>query len=69
MDPYTEEYHNCVVSMVTDGETIEVGTMEVLKQMVVNYTHLTRGGRNDLLKKTNLGNVRDASDNAPVSNR
>ena len=56
MTPYTEEYHNCVVSQVMDGETIEVGTMEVLKQMVINYTHITRGGRNDVLRKTNLGN-------------
>lgn len=54
-DTYTEEYHNCVVSQVVDGETIEVGTMEVLKQMVVNYTHITRGGRNDVLTKANLG--------------
>ena len=52
---YTEEYHNCVVSHVMDGETIEVGTMEVLKQMVVNYTHITREGVNDVLTKTNLG--------------
>lgn len=56
MVPYTEEYHNCVVSAIMDGETIEVGTMEVLKQMVVNYTHLTRGGKNNVLVKTNLGN-------------
>lgn len=56
MTPYTEEYHNCVVSQVMDGETIEVGTMEVLKQMVINYTHITRGGRNDVLRRTNLGN-------------
>lgn len=55
MQPYTEEYHNCVVSAVEDGETIEVGTMEVLKRMVINYTHLTRNGRNDMLTKTNLG--------------
>lgn len=53
---YTEEYHNCVVSQVTNGETIEVGTMEVLKQMVVNYTHITQGGYNNVLTKTNLGN-------------
>lgn len=54
-DTYTEEYHNCVVSQVADGETIEVGTMEVLKTMTVNYTHITRGGRNDVLKRGNLG--------------
>lgn len=52
MQPYTEEFQNCVVSAVTDGETIEVGTMEVLKTIVVNYTHITRNGRNDM-----LGNV------------
>lgn len=63
VDPYTEEYHNCVVSQLVDGETIEVGTMEVLKQMVINYTHITRGGRNDVLKKTNLGkaNIGDST--------
>lgn len=47
---YTEEYHNCVVSQVQNGETIEVGTMEVLKQMVVNYTHPTFGGHNPILQ-------------------
>lgn len=38
------EYHGCVVSNLLDGETIEVGTMEVLKQVVLNYTHITRDG-------------------------
>lgn len=53
---YTEEYHNCVVSQVQNGETIEVGTMEVLKQMVVNYTHSTFGGNNPVLQnKGQLG--------------
>ena len=56
---YTEEYHNCVISQLQDGETIEVGTMEVLKQMTVNYTHLTRGGRNQL-----LDNVSGGTDNS-----
>jgi hypothetical protein len=45
MLPYTEEYHNCVITNVIDGETIEVGTMEVLKTVTVGYTHMTRGGR------------------------
>lgn len=45
MTPYTEEYHNCVISQVMNGETIEVGTMEVLKQITVMYTHMTRGGK------------------------
>jgi hypothetical protein len=53
---YTEEYHNVVVSQVMNGETIEVGTMEVLKQMVVNYTHSTIGGNNPILQnKGQLG--------------
>jgi len=43
--PYTEEYHNCVITNIVDGETIEVGTMEVLKTITVAYTHMTRGGR------------------------
>lgn len=45
LKPYTEEYHNCVITNVLDGETIEIGTMEVLKQVTVAYTHMTRGGR------------------------
>lgn len=39
---YTEEYNNCVITNVLDGETIEVGTMEVLKQITVAYTFMTR---------------------------
>jgi hypothetical protein len=39
MAPYTEEYHNCVITNVADGE------MEVTKDITVAYTHMTRGGR------------------------
>lgn len=42
---YTEEYHNVVITNIVDGEQIEVGTMEVLKQITLAYTHMTRGGR------------------------
>lgn len=42
--PYTEEYHNCVITNIVDGETVEVGTMEILKTVTVAYTHMTRGG-------------------------
>lgn len=42
--PYSEEYHGCVITNVLDGETIEVGTMEVTKQVTVAYTHMTRNG-------------------------
>lgn len=67
---YTEEYHNCVVSQVMDGETIAVGTMEVLKQMVVNYTHLTREGNNSVLENTNLGanNIQNAGYSETLTN-
>jgi hypothetical protein len=44
---FTITYHNVVISQVIDSETIEVGTMEVLKQIVVNYTHSTRSDSND----------------------
>lgn len=40
---YFENYHNVVITNVIDGETIEVGTMEILKQIQVGYTHMTRG--------------------------
>jgi hypothetical protein len=36
-----EIYHGAVVSAVEDDETIEIGTMEVLKRMTLNYTHST----------------------------
>lgn len=60
MSPYTEEFHNVVVSSLDDGETIEIGTMEVLKRLTINYTHVTRGGRNTLLHASNLPNVAGA---------
>jgi hypothetical protein len=59
MKPYTEEYHNCVISNVEDGETIAIGTMEIVKRITVNYTYMTRGGRNTMRERTstNLGGV------------
>jgi hypothetical protein len=60
MKPYTEEYHNCVISQIADGERIEVGTLEVIKQITVNYTYMTRGNENpvvDKMKSRNLGGV------------
>lgn len=54
---YTEEYNNCVVSSVMHGETIEIGSMEVVKQIVINYTYITRNGVNNIVSMTggNLG--------------
>ena len=59
MKPYTEEYHNCVISNVEDGEEIEIGKLEILKNIIVNYTHMTRGDKNPMLERrsTNLGGV------------
>jgi hypothetical protein len=59
MKPYTEEYHNCVISNVEDGEQIEIGKLEIVKNVLVNYTFMTRGGRNPMLNRrsTNLGGV------------
>jgi hypothetical protein len=59
MKPYTEEYHNCVISQVEDSETIEVGAMEIIKRVTVNYTYMTRGGRNPMRdrRSSNLGGV------------
>lgn len=42
--PYTEYFHNCVITNVEDGETIEVGTMEISKRITVAYTSITRDG-------------------------
>lgn len=64
MAPYTEEYHNCVISAVADGETIAVGTMEILKQITVNYTYMTRANENPVLDGTrsaNLGGVNNST--------
>lgn len=41
---YHEIYHNVVITNVVDGEQIEVGTMEVIKQVTLGYTHTTRPG-------------------------
>lgn len=43
--PYSDEFHGCVITDVRDGEEISVGTMEVIKQVTVGYTHITRNGR------------------------
>lgn len=37
----TESYHGCVISNIEDGETIEIGTMEVLKRYTINFKNST----------------------------
>lgn len=41
---YSERYHRCVITNVEDGETIEVGTMELSKRITIAYTYMTRDG-------------------------
>lgn len=43
--PYFDAYQGCVITDVVDGEQIEVGTLEVLKQITVNYTYVQRNGQ------------------------
>lgn len=40
--PYFEIFHNAVITNVVDSEQLEVGTMEVIKQVTIGYTHVTR---------------------------
>lgn len=42
--PYFDIFHNCVITAVEDGETIEIGTMEITKRISVMYTNTTRSG-------------------------
>lgn len=41
MPAYTEIYHNCVITNVQNGETIDIATMEIRKIVTVAYTHMT----------------------------
>jgi hypothetical protein len=43
--PYAQQYHGCVITNITDGDTIEVGTMEIIKQVTVAYRFQTRNDR------------------------
>lgn len=42
---YADVYHNCVITDVRDDETIEIGSMEIIKDMTVMYTYMTRYGK------------------------
>lgn len=42
---YTQ-YHGCTIVDVRDDETVQVGTLEIVKQITVNYTYSTRSGTN-----------------------
>lgn len=53
-EPYFEQFHNCVITNIEDGETVEIGTMEITKRITVAYTHLTRSGAWRVKPKDNL---------------
>ena len=38
----TKTYHNIVIIGIDDGETVEIGTMQMLKTITAAYTHATR---------------------------
>jgi hypothetical protein len=44
--PYHESYFNCVISNFQDGETITIGSMQIYKQITINYTHYKRSDTN-----------------------
>ncbi|MEM3008438.1 MAG: hypothetical protein QXU32_01690 [Nitrososphaerales archaeon] len=39
---YADVYYNCVITDIRDDEAIEIGTMEVIKEMTIQYTHARR---------------------------
>ena len=53
-DPYAERFHRCVITNVEDGETIEIGTMEITKRITVAYTHMTRDNANSFNRATQM---------------
>ena len=42
MAPYGDVYNNCVITAIDDGETIDVRKMEVVKNITIAYTHVSR---------------------------
>lgn len=39
---YAELYHGCMITDIRNDENIQIGTMEVIKQMTIMYTKMTR---------------------------
>ena len=40
--PYSDQYHGCVITNVVDGEQIDIGTLEVVKQITISYRYMQR---------------------------
>ena len=43
--PYFETYVGCTITNVTDGESIDITTLQIIKQITVAYRYLTRNGQ------------------------
>lgn len=54
-EPYGYMYHNCVIMEGAFNETVDVTTMQILKQLTVGYTHTTKVGNPKDFAKTNTG--------------
>jgi hypothetical protein len=54
--PYSIQYVGCIITNVQDGETIDVGTLEVIKQLTIAYRYQTRD-----TKPSQAFQMRDAS--------
>lgn len=39
---YADTYHNCVITDIRDDENIDIGAMQITKQLTIQYTHTTR---------------------------
>lgn len=39
---YADTYHNCTITDIRDDEQIDIGTMEVIKNMTIQYTFVSR---------------------------
>jgi hypothetical protein len=39
---YADLYHNCVITDIRDDEQIEIGTMDIVKAMTIQYTYSRR---------------------------
>lgn len=43
---YADTYHNCKITDIRDDEQIDIGTMDIIKNMTIQYTHSTRNHHN-----------------------
>lgn len=39
---YADTFHNCTITDIRDDEQIDIGTMEVIKNLTIQYTFMTR---------------------------